>query len=117
MFSNMGKKIFVTIVGIILFNFPDFFRQKEEWSCDVCVQDVGLVALAYSPEYGVPGMVEALRGEAFCQNPALDLAEEQVQVCQEIVGNFMPPAMFAITNAWVELSREICRDWFDGVCP
>merc|ERR1711937_148413 len=24
-------------------------------------------------------MVEALRGEAFCQNPALDLAEEQVQ--------------------------------------
>ena len=117
MLSNMGKKYLVLyFFVIILFKFLDFFRQKE-WSCDVCVQDVGLVALAYSPEYGVPGMVEALRGEAFCQNPALDLAEEQVQVCQEIVGNFMPPAMFAITNAWVELSREICRDWFDGVCP
>ena len=117
MLSNMGKEIDYLICRHFHSFFTTFFRQKEEWSCDVCVQDVGLVALAYSPEYGVPGMVEALRGEAFCQNPALDLAEEQVGVCQEIVGNFMPPAMFAITNAWVELSREICRDWFDGVCP
>merc|ERR1711992_167331 len=28
-----------------------FQYEQKEWSCDVCVQDVGLVALAYSPEY------------------------------------------------------------------
>ena len=93
-----------------------YFRQKDIWSCDVCVQDVGLVALAYSPEYGVPGMVEALQSDIFCLNTELFPAEEAALDCQLEVARFMPAAMYVITNAWVELSREICRDWFE-ICP
>merc|ERR1712018_33654 len=92
------------------------YGQKELWSCDVCVQDVNLVGIAYSPEYGVPGMVEALQGPIFCENQEI-WPEEQQEGCKMGIAGFMPPAMYVITNAWFELSREICRDWFDGICP
>merc|ERR1712020_770466 len=57
---------------------------KEVWSCDVCAYDVSLVSIAYSPQYGVPGMVEALQSEVFCMNPELALDQEQQEACKEI---------------------------------
>merc|ERR1711879_730823 len=93
------------------------YGSGDAWSCEVCAADVSLVALAYSPQYGVPGMVEALQGDAFCKNPALELDESQQAICIEVIGQFMYPAMDVITSHWRELSRAICRDWFDGICP
>ena len=63
-------------------------------------------------------IVNAMNGEAFCQDPELGLSEEQVAGCQGFIEAFMPPALkayFDTDDASHESAELVCANIY-GIC-
>ena len=91
-----------------------FFR---EWTCDNCMRDVVLISTQYSLPEITHGLEYWLMHEAYCEDPALGLNENQIEHCQDGIKGFLGPAFRALDAAYVAQAQSICHYWYDGVCP
>ena len=63
------------------------------WDCDTCKTNVkAMLEILVAPSTAST-IVEALKGEEFCQDPSLAFTEEQVKECQEYITEFIPLAL------------------------
>ena len=74
-----------------------------------------MIALAYTVDAGIEGIVEALEGEVFCESPLLSLDAEQLAICHLAITQFMPPAIKAIMGELEYGSGTVCKHFFN-VC-
>ena len=91
-----------------------FFR---EWTCDNCIRDVVLISTQYSLPEITHGLEYWLMHEAYCEDPALGLNENQIEHCQDGIKGFLGPAFRALDAAYVAQAQSICHYWYDGICP
>lgn len=95
------------------------FKNKSTfraWDCETCKADVAATGGAFASMEGTNAVVDALKGEVFCQSADLSLAEDQVATCQTIIERFMPAALQTIGAACNEYAEIICKEWYDGIC-
>ena len=68
-----------------------------------------------SSEEAAMAIVNAMNGEAFCQDPELGLSEEQVAGCQGFIEAFMPPALSAYFETDDPSAAYVCGKYY-GIC-
>ena len=87
------------------------------WDCDTCKADVMAVNNAYGSMEGINAIVNNLSGYSFCLNPDMAFTEDEQKVCANVIEQFMPPALQALTAAATEESIvEVCTNLYDGIC-
>ena len=96
-----------------LFEFKSFFEfDLRTWDCDTCQADVKAVGAILTSDQASEAVVVGLRGQAFCQDPALGLSEEQVIGCQDFISAFMPAALQTFFRKMDENSDKICANLY-----
>ena len=87
------------------------FHIYRTWDCDTCAKDVTLVGDFMASETASKAIIENLNGEEFCQDPEMNLDENQIEVCQEYITAFMPPALGVLFGNLNEV--DICYSVFN----
>ena len=70
----------------------------------------------YHDEPVIKAITEGLQGSDFCTNPENEIPEDQIEVCAQNIGIFMPPALHLIGDTLLFYFDEICNSWYDGIC-
>ena len=91
----------------------DFFNSS--WDCDTCQRDIDAVAQGYSSDAGIKGIVDALQGPNFCEDPNF-FEGELVARCKELLPQVIPLVMRALTGGIEVALNDICKNWFDNIC-
>ena len=86
-----------------------------DWNCEACVGDILKVASAWKNPQAATDMVGYLSGEAFCEDPALNLDNAGVEACQTYVGVFLPAALPVMFKHIGDNAHPLCAEWYD-VC-
>ena len=87
------------------------FHIYRIWDCDTCTKDVTLVGDFMVSETASNAIIENLNGEDFCQDPEMNLDENQIEVCQEYISAFMPQALGVLFGNLNEV--DICNSVFN----
>merc|ERR1711899_393315 len=89
--------------------------QTSSWDCDTCQRDIDAVAQGYSSDAGIKGIVDALQGPNFCEDPNF-FEGELVARCKELLPQVIPLVMRALTGGIEVALNDICKNWFDNIC-
>ena len=75
-----------------------------------------MVAGAYGNDEGIDQIVQILSSEYFCKSAELGLDNDQLEVCQEIIKQFMPPALKVLAAYLAGGAENVCHEWYEGIC-
>ena len=92
-------------------NLISIFFSYRIWDCDTCTKDVTLIGDFMASEVASNNIIAHLNGEEFCQDPGMNLDENQIKVCQEYITIFMPPALRVLFGNLNEV--DICYSVFN----
>ena len=90
---------------------------RKEWTCDQCMMEVSMLAMAYSIPESVAKWTDALSGPLYCANPILGLTAEDIAHCAAIMERFVGPVMRSLDAEYSGHAQYYCWAWYDGVCP
>ena len=89
----------------------------REFTCHDCMRDVTLLAEQYTYPAVIDALTDYLKGDGYCQDPALGLNMYEITSCQENLDGFMGPALRALGAAYSSNSQWICHFWYKDICP
>ena len=104
----------------IRFFFDDSISLKnfsyKTWDCSTCRFQVENLARLYLMPASHDLIVSDLYGETFCRSPELNLEYEDIYFCENIVYEFIPPALSVLFEEILINPDDVCQVVYDGVC-
>ena len=88
---------------------------EKAWDCETCAFEIVRATMLYSNKEFQAAISEDLSGDCFCTSPDLDLNDEQVAFCQQMMTTFLPAALTALANQVATTAYENCNATF-GLC-
>ena len=88
---------------------------EKAWDCEACAFEIVRASMLYSNKDFQAAISEDLSGDCFCTSPDLDLNDEQVAYCQQMMTTFLPAALTALANQVATTAYENCNATF-GLC-
>ena len=89
---------------------------RNTWDCNTCISDVSAVSDLMASDISLQNIVVALQGDGFCEDPSMELNENQVETCKMFIKDFLPPCVKAVMEMLKTRSDEACNEFFDGIC-